>query len=196
MTVARYAARTAVFAAAYLLVHWVGTLLPGFSPLAVAAVWLLAQGRWGLRRFDVITLGTVTAVSATVAGAGLLLSLALAATVTLPALLFATLVERRLPGWWQGHGDRFRPRRDRVGRLAAVAALSAAACLVLRAVTATGLSGSGLVLAALCDTATILLLTLAGRALRRSRGPRAGGVLSVAPATVAPLSRTQGRGRR
>ncbi|MEU4427979.1 hypothetical protein AB0F81_45775 [Actinoplanes sp. NPDC024001] len=173
----RYAARTAGFAAAYLVAFWaagplgLALLVP---PLVVAAVWLAAQARFGLRRFDVIALATTVMVAASLEGAGLLLAATVGIGAVLPALLFAILLERWLPGYWRGHGDRFRRSRDAVARLAGVAALTAAAGVVLQEVTnpGTGLLQLGVTL--LRDTAVLVLLTLATRAVRRTREPRRG----------------------
>ncbi|KUL39105.1 hypothetical protein [Actinoplanes awajinensis] len=179
MTVTRYAARTAAFAAAYLLAYWAGIPLAVLSPVAVAAVWMLAQGRWGLRRFDVITLATLTAASAIAHGAGMLMAFGLAAAVTLPAMIFAVLLERWLPGWWQGHGDRFRPRRTRLVRLAAVAALTAVTSVVLQAILSPEPSVYDVSLRLARDVVTLLAVTLAGRALLRPRTPQRTGLTLV-----------------
>ncbi|BCJ46314.1 hypothetical protein GCM10010168_59530 [Actinoplanes ianthinogenes] len=179
MTVARHAARTAAFAAAYLLAFWAGGFL-FLSPLPVAALWLLAQSRTGRRRFDVIVLATVTAVAATLNGAGPLLAFSLAAAGTLPALLFAVLTDRWAPGWWQGHGDRFRSLRSRLSRLAAAAALSAGTAGLLQAILTPDISRYATALATLRDAAAVLLLVLAARTLRRRpRTPRPTGALTV-----------------
>ncbi|GAA4601830.1 hypothetical protein BJY16_004038 [Actinoplanes octamycinicus] len=178
MTVARHAIRTAAFAAAYLLAFWAGGYL-FLSALPIAALWLLAQTPSGRRRFDLIALATTTAVAATLNGAGPLLSLAVAAAGTLPALLFAVLTERWAPGWWQGHGDRFRSLRHRLSRVAAAAALSAAAAGLLQAVLLPDTPWYAAPLTTLRDTAAILLVTLAARALRRSRAPRTPGLTLV-----------------
>ncbi|GIF05712.1 hypothetical protein Asi03nite_32500 [Actinoplanes siamensis] len=181
MTVARYVARIAAFAVVQLLAF-------PFLPLPVAAVWMLAQGRWGLRRFDVIALATLTAAATVATGGGTLSGLGAAVAVTAPAVLFAVLVERWAPGWWLRHGDRFRPGRARLARIAAAAALSAVAALVLRAVITPGMSLSGVLLTLLGETAGTLLLASAARAL--------GAFLPGPPADVAPLARTGGRSRR
>ena len=168
MTVARYAARTAAFAVGYLLVYWVAGLYL-ILPSVVAAVWMLAQGHWGLRRFDVITLVTVAVASAIVSGGSMLPGVGRAAVIAAPALLFAVLVERWLPGWWQGHGDRFRSPQVRLGRVAGAAGVSSVAFLVLFTmlfrVPALGFLGTPVVYAV-----AVLLATLAGRAIRRTAG--------------------------
>lgn len=187
MTVARYAARTAGFAVTYLLAFWAGAFL-FLSPLPVAALWMLVQGRWGLRRFDVITLVTATTVAGILGGSRLLPSFGLAAMITLPALMFAVLVDRWAPGWWQGHGDRFRSLHTRLLRITAAAALSVVAYLVLQAVLMPGLSAFAVIFTLARDMAAIMLLTLAGRAVARK--------LSAAPATVAPLVRAGDRSHR
>ncbi|WIM98781.1 hypothetical protein ACTOB_002395 [Actinoplanes oblitus] len=190
MTVARHATRTAAFAAAYLLTFWAGGFL-FLSALPVAALWLLAQTPSGRRRFDVIALATTAAVAATLNGAGPLLSLVLAATGTLPALLFAVLTERWAPGWWQGHGNRFRSLHNRLSRLAAAAALTAATSGLLQAVLIQDTFRYATLLTTFRDAAAILLLTLAARTMRRSPaspgrpasprtpGSRGGGHLTV-----------------
>jgi hypothetical protein len=178
MTVARYAARTAAFAAVYLLAYWLGLFIM-FSPLPVAAIWMLAQGRWGLRRFDVITLATVTAASSVAGGSSMPAAFGLAALVTIPALIFAVLVERWLPGWWQGHGDRFRAGHTRLLRLAGAAALSVAGYLVLQAVMMSGISVFAVIFTLARDVAALSLVTLAGRAIVRSLAPRAAGLTVV-----------------
>lgn len=167
MTVARYAARTAAFAAAYQLVYWAGSFLP-FWPLPVAAVWMLAQGHWGLRRFDVITLVTVTAVAGILGGAQMLTAFGQAAMITLPALGFAVLVERWVPGWWQGHGDRFRSRQTSLARVAGAAAVAAVAFVVLH-IALLGLPGLGALGTPVLYAAAVLLVALGGRAVNRPR---------------------------
>jgi hypothetical protein len=187
MTVARYAARTAAFAVTYLAAFGAGAFL-FLSPLPVAALWMLVQGRWGLRRFDVITLVTATTVAGLLGGSHLLPSLGMAAMITLPALVFAVLVERWAPGWWRGHGDRFRSPQTRLVRVAGAAAVSVVAYLVLQAVLMPGISAFAVIFTLVRDVAAIVLLTLAGRAVGRK--------VSVGPATVAPLVRTGDRGHR
>ncbi|WP_436520564.1 hypothetical protein [Actinoplanes sp. HUAS TT8] len=175
MTVARYAARTAAFAAVYLLFSWVGW---SFVALPVAAVWMLAQGHWGLRRFDVITLVTITTAASIAGGTSMLAGFGAAALITFPAMMFALLVERWLPGWWQGHGDRFRSRRTRLARVAAAAALCAVAFVVLYAVLL-GIPMFGLLIEPVLLTAAVFVAALAGRALNRGRTPRVTGLTLV-----------------
>ncbi|MFI1996128.1 hypothetical protein [Actinoplanes sp. NPDC020271] len=165
MTVARYAARTTAFAAVYLLVSWVADVYLILPPV-VAAIWMLAQGYWGLRRFDVIALVTVTVAAAVADGGSMLGGFALAVVITAPALLFAVLVERWAPGWWQGHGNRFRSQRVRLGRVAGAAAVSGIVFLVLFAV-ASGVPALGLLGTPVVYAVTVLLGALAGRALKR-----------------------------
>lgn len=174
MTVARYAARTAAFAAVYLLVYWVVDFYL-VLPAAVAAVWLLAQGFWGLRRFDVITLVTVTTASAIAGGGTMAGGFGRAFVITVPAMMFALLIERWLPGWWQGHGDRFRSRRTRLTRLAGAAGASAVTFLVL----ATLLLGTPALVVPVVYITLVLAAALAGRAVTRSRTPRAAGLTLV-----------------
>ncbi len=177
MTVARYAARTAAFAAVYLLVSWVLDFSLVLPPV-VAAVWMLAQGHWGLRRFDVIALVTITTAVAIAHGTSMLSGFGAAAVVTFPAMLFALLVERWLPGWWQGHGDRFRSRRTSLTRVAGAAGLSAVAFVVLHAAMS-GVPALGLVLTPVVHAAVLLPAALAGRAINRSRTPRTAGLTLV-----------------
>jgi hypothetical protein len=184
VTVARYATRTTAFAVAYLLLLWadsseIGVFPLLLPPLALAALWMLAMGRWGLRRFDGITLATVTAAGSIAAGADMLPAIGLAAVITAPALLFAILVERWLPGWWQGHGDRFRSRLTRLGRLTGAAALTAVAYLVLQAVLMPGMPLLGLVLTPIQYTVVLLVVALAGRTVNRFRAPRKPGLTLV-----------------
>jgi hypothetical protein len=184
VTVARYAARTAAFAVAYLLLlsahnAGIGVFLILLPPVALAALWMLAMGRWGLRRFDGIILATVTAAGSVAAGAGMLPAFELAGLITAPALLFAMLVERWLPGWWQGHGDRFRSRLADLGRLTAAAALTAVASMVLQAVLMTGMPLFGAVGTPVQYTVVLLLVTLGGRTVNRFRAPRTPGLTVV-----------------
>ncbi|WP_328469540.1 hypothetical protein OHA21_02115 [Actinoplanes sp. NBC_00393] len=173
--ISRYAARTAAFAAAYLAIFWLsGQLGPVMllTPIAVGAIWLVAQTRYALRRFDVIALATTSMVAGTLDGAGLLQTFTIGVWAVVPALFFAMLLERWLPGYWLGHGDRFRRTRASFGRLAGAAALTAVAGLTIQELI---LPGTGLLHAAfqlLRDTAIIVLLTLATRAVRRTRQPR------------------------
>ncbi|MBG0561000.1 hypothetical protein [Actinoplanes aureus] len=171
----RYAARTAAFAAVYLAAFLAsGPLGPAVlvPPIAVAALWLVAQSRYGLRRFDVIALTTASMVAATLEGAGILLCLAVAVWAVAPAVLFAVLLERWLPGYWLGHGDRFRRPRASLGRLAGAAALTAVAGLVIQEVTNPGTGSVAAGLQLLRDTAAIVLPILAVRAVRRTRAGR------------------------
>lgn len=171
----RYAARTAAFAAGYLASFWLAGLLgPAMllSPVAVGAFWLVAQTRYRLRRFDVIALATTSMVAATLAGAGLLTMVTAGVSAVVPALLFAVLLERGLPGYWLGHGDRFRQQRSTLARLAGAAVLTAVTALVLQEVTDPGAGPLPAGLQLLRDTAVIVLLTLAVRAVRRTRARR------------------------
>jgi hypothetical protein len=169
----RYAARTAAFAAVYLVAFrasgplGLALIVP---PAVVGALWLAAQSRYALRRFDVIALATVSMVAATLEGADVLTAAAVGVGAVVPALLFAVLLDRWLPGYWLGHGDRFRRTRTAVARLAGAAALTAVTALVLQAVTRPGVEPLLAGLQLVRDTAVIVLLTLATRAVRRPRG--------------------------
>ncbi|GAA2898372.1 hypothetical protein Acy02nite_84320 [Actinoplanes cyaneus] len=170
MTVARYAARTTAFAVVYLLVYWMADLYLILPPV-VAAVWMLTQGHWGLRRFDVIALVTVTVAAAIAGGATMLSGFGRAAVITAPALLFAVLVERWLPGWWQGHGDRFRAWHVSLGKVAGAAAVSAVAFLVLFT-TMFGVPALGFLGMPVVQTVAVLLVALAGRTMKRQATKR------------------------
>ncbi|SDT44989.1 hypothetical protein [Actinoplanes derwentensis] len=174
MTAFRYALRSASFATAYLVVYLTCTVLPWFPvpALAVAAVWLTAQTGYGNRRLDVVMLATVAMVGATLNGAGLLLCAVAAIVAVLPALLFAVLMQRQLPGFWQGHGDRFRKPRAALVRLAGIAPLAAATGIVLETVADTGFAAAPAALHFAIGTATLFLAPLAVRATRtHSDGP-------------------------
>ncbi len=174
MSVFRYALRTAGFAALYLAATVAGlaTAASGsgvrlFWPAAaVGALWLVAQGRYGRRNLDVIAL-SVAAVLAPGNDGGLLHSFVQAVPQVVPALLFAWLFDRRLPGYWLGHGDRFRRAGASLARLAGVAALSALSAAVLLKVVNTdlGLGEAGYVFVR--DSAALLLVVLAARGVRR-----------------------------
>ncbi|MDI6100948.1 hypothetical protein QLQ12_20245 [Actinoplanes sp. NEAU-A12] len=177
----RDALRSAAFAAAYLAAFLVTAMIPVFPlpPLVVAGVWLTAQAGRVPRRFDVIALATMAMVAATLQGAGLLMSATVAVWAVIPALLFAVLLEHWLPGYWLGHGDRFRRPRAALGRLAAAAALTAAASLVLHGVIDTDLVSGAVAIQFARDTAVLVLVPLAVRAVRRSRSPRRAGLSVV-----------------
>ncbi|MEV0903118.1 hypothetical protein [Actinoplanes sp. NPDC049802] len=167
MSLPRYALRSAAFAAVFLT----AALTLG-APLAVAALWLTAQHRYAHRRHDVVMLATAAMVWATLEGAGLLMSAVVAVATVVPALLYAVLLQRWLPGYWLGHGDRFRRPRAALGRLAASAALAAGAAAVLSAVIDTAFSPLTAALFLAGNTAALMLAPLAVRAARRSREPR------------------------
>lgn len=168
--IARYAARTAAFAMVYLVTFWasgplgLALLVP---PTVVGALWLAAQSRYGLRRFDVIALATTSMVAATLEGANLLAAAVAAVWAVGPALLFAVLLDRWLPGYWLRHGDRFRSSRTSAGRLAGAATLTALAALVLHAVVTPGTEPLLAAVQLVRDTTAIMLLTFAARAVRR-----------------------------
>jgi hypothetical protein len=186
VTLSRYALRAAGFAALYLLATLAGqatAVEPGGVPLIwpaapVAVVWLLAQARYGLRRFDVIALSTVAAAVA-VLHHSFLAALVQAAAQVLPALLFAGLLDRLLPGYWRGHGDRFRRLPVALTRLAMTAAAAGAAGAVLHSVALTiSLSALDAGYLFLRDTTAVLLTVLLVRTARRrltDRDRRGGG---------------------
>jgi hypothetical protein len=177
----RYALRSAAFAAAYLAAFLAAAATP-FSPLpplAVGAVWLVAQAGYARRRLDVVMLATAAAVAATLEGAGLLMSATVAVWAVVPALVFAMLLERWLPGYWLGHGDRFRRPRAALGPLAGAAGLAAAAGVVLAGVIDTGFDPVTVMFHLTRDTAALTLVTLGVRAVRRSRSPRRSGLTVV-----------------
>ncbi|WP_433795323.1 hypothetical protein [Actinoplanes sp. CA-252034] len=174
----RYALRSAVFVTVYLAAFLIAPFIPllPLAPLVVGAVWLTAQARYGLRRFDVIMLATATAAGATVQGAGLMMSLTVAAWAVLPSLLFAVLLERRLPGYWQAHGDRFRQPAVAVLTLAGIALLTAGAGAVIWGVIDTETS-FGVPVAR--DAVMLVLAPLTVNTVRRRRSPGRSGLTVV-----------------
>ncbi|MDY7084984.1 MAG: hypothetical protein SYR96_07760 [Actinomycetota bacterium] len=165
MSLSRYALRTAGFGALYLLATFAGSTL--FWPAAVVgALWLVAQGRYGRRNLDVIAL-SVMAVLAPGPGDGLLHAFVQAVPQVVPAVLFAVLFDRWLPGFWLGHGDRFRRRGPAVGRLAGAAGLAGLTGAVLYKVVDTSLGFGDVGYALLRDTVCVLLAVLAVRAVRQ-----------------------------
>lgn len=170
----RYAWWTAGFAALYLLATVAGRAtgdgVPPFWPAAaVGAVWLVAQARFGLRRLDVIALATAAAV-VPATGHGILAALALAVPEVVPAVLFAWLLERWLPGYWRGHGDRFRRPGPTLARLAAAAATAAAAGALLRSVVAGEFAALDAGYLLVRDASAVLLTILVVRAVRTTHG--------------------------
>ncbi|BAL88918.1 hypothetical protein AMIS_36980 [Actinoplanes missouriensis 431] len=180
MNIQNYALRSAVFAAVYTTVAWAAAGPLALSPImlpavAIAALWLVAQSRFGRHRYDVIMLATATAVAATLHGAGLLLALTYAVAGTIPAVLFMMMLNRMLPGYWLGHGDRFRRRNAVTGRLAASAAVAAVAGVVLVEIIDPEAATAGwATFAAVRDTALIMLVVWAARSYRLSKEPRRG----------------------
>ena len=182
MSLSRYALRTAGFAALYLAAVFAGraTAVDGVHLLwpaaAVAAVWLVAQARYRLRRFDVIALATMS-VSIGVLNHGLLGALAGAVPQVAPAALFAVLLNRWVPGYWRGHGDRFRRQGRALARLVAAAATAGLTGAVLHSVVlTTGLPALDAGYVLLRDTTAVLLAVLLARTARqrltgRSEGP-------------------------
>ncbi|WP_127502138.1 hypothetical protein [Actinoplanes solisilvae] len=178
----RYALRTAGFAALYLLATFAGLATTESAggvrllwPAAVAgALWMVAQARCGRRNLDVIAL-SVVAVLAPGNGDGLLHAFVQAVPQVVPAVLFAWLFDRWLPGYWLGHGDRFRTVGRSLARLAGAASLAALAAAALLKVVDTELSvaEAGYVIAR--DTTALLLAVLAFRFVRRlAPGTRTG----------------------
>lgn len=177
----RYVLRSAVFVAVFLAGFLITPSIPVFpaAPLVVGAIWLTAQAGHGLRRFDVIMLATAAAVGATFQGAGLFLSLTIAVWAVLPSLLFAVLLDRLLPGYWRGHGDRFRRPGAALLRLAGIAFLTAAAGTVIWAVIDTGSEGLPPPVPFGRDLVMLFLVPLAVNTLRRLRSPRRAGLTVV-----------------
>ncbi len=168
MTASRYVLRSAAFVAAYLVVFLVCATSPWFPvpAVAVAAIWLTAQGRFGQRRFDVIMLATTAAVGATLDGASLLMCAVVAILTVVPALFYAMVMDRRLPGYWLGHGDRFRRPRAALVKLARIAPLTAFTSLVLEGVADTGFDVGPALLRAAALAVVLFLAPLAVRATR------------------------------
>ncbi|MGK5682822.1 hypothetical protein [Actinoplanes sp. URMC 104] len=175
----RYALRTAGFAASYLLATVAGlhTAESGAGvrllwPAAViGALWLVAQARSGRRNLDVIAL-SVTAVLAPGGSTDPLTAFAHAVPQVVPALLFAWLFDRWLPGYWLGHGDRFRRPGPTLARLAAAATLAAISGAVLSQVVDPGLSAGEAGYLVVRDTTAVLLAVLATRGVRHLRRRR------------------------
>ncbi|GIF44965.1 hypothetical protein Axi01nite_92760 [Actinoplanes xinjiangensis] len=177
----RYALRSAMFVTVYLAGFLIAPLVPVFplAPLVVGGVWLTAQAGYRRRRFDVIMLATATAVGATLQGAGLLLSLAIVGWAVLPSLLFAILLNLWLPGYWRGHGDRFRRPSAAVLPLAGIAVLTAGAGMVIWAVIDVGFEESAVVVPFVRDVIALFLAPFAVNAYRRLRSPRRSGLTVV-----------------
>jgi hypothetical protein len=181
MSMVRYALRTAGFAALYLLATMAGLATPGsnsgvrlFWPAAVVgALWLVAQARFGRRNLDVIALAVV-AVLAPGSGDGLLHSFVQAVPQVVPALLFAWLFDRWLPGYWLGHGDRFRRLGPTLTRLTAAAAVAAGSGAVLYKVVDTGLGFGEAGYVLVRDFSALMLAVLIARAVRQVAGRRRG----------------------
>lgn len=185
MSLARYAIRTASFAALYLVATLLGHLtevgrtgVALFWPAAVVgAVWLLAQAPYRMLRFDVIALGTVAA-SVAVTSHGLLAALALAVPQVVPAVLVVFLAQR----WVPRTGPAF-------ARLAGVAATAAAAGAVLHGVIdLVGFSATEAGYLIVRDTASVLLAFLALRSLGRQPAAPAKG-------TGRGMGKGRGKGR-
>lgn len=169
MSLPRYAARTAGFALLYLLATVAGMQTPSaggvhllWPAAAVGAIWLVAQSRFGRRGLDVVALSTAAALIPATEHT-LIGTFALAAVQAVPAVLFAWLLARWLPGYWLGHGDRFRRTAPTITRLAAAAGTAAAAGAVLHSLGDFSPAGAGFLLVR--DGTTVLLAVLATRAL-------------------------------
>lgn len=186
MSWSRYAARTAGFALLYVLATVAGgwTEVAGVHLLwpaaAVGAVWLVAQATYGKRNLDVIALG-VLATLLPGSSTGILTALAMAMPQVVPALIFAWLTDRWLPGFWLGHGDRFRRFGRTVARLAAISAVASVAGVMLRhIVSQEEVSAAVTGYPVLRDTVAVFVAVLVVRAARlRGTGPRAGAGLAV-----------------
>ncbi|SFF24807.1 hypothetical protein SAMN05421541_107482 [Actinoplanes philippinensis] len=174
----RYTLRSAAFVTVYLAAFLIAPIIPAspLAPLVAGGVWLTAQAGYGLRRLDVILLATATAVGATVQGAGLLMSITVAVWAVLPSVLFAVLLERLLPGYWRGHGDRFRRPAVAVATLAGIALLTAGAAAMIGAVIDTG---SWLAVPFARDAIMLFLAPLAVNTVHRLRSPRRAGLTVV-----------------
>ena len=194
MSLTRYALRTAGLAALYLLATSAGLATAQTTggvrllwPAAVVgALWLVAQARGGRRNLDVIALSVAAVLAPGHApghGDGLLHAFVQAVPQVVPAVLFAWLFDRRLPGYWLGHGDRFRTPGRSLARLAGVAFSAALAAAVLLKVVDTdlGLPEAGYVVVRDATALMLAVLTargVRGRALRRGQ-ERPGGAVDA-----------------
>ncbi|WP_250006223.1 hypothetical protein [Actinoplanes sp. M2I2] len=166
--------RTAGFAALYLLATVAGLATAGsesgvrliWPAAVVGALWLVAQGRFGRRNLDVIALAVV-AVLAPGNGDDLLQSFVGAVPQVVPALLFAWLSDRWLPGYWLGHGDRFRRTGPALARLAGAATTAALAAAVLLKTVDNELTLGEAGYVIVRDATAVLLAVLAARGVRR-----------------------------
>ncbi|XVU21573.1 hypothetical protein ACQPZJ_30410 [Actinoplanes sp. CA-054009] len=127
MSLARYGARSAGFALLYLLSLLAGHALDGalWPAAAVGAVWLVAQGAHGPRRFDALAMLVLAALVPRTTD--LLEGVTQALPQVIPAVLFAWLLDRWLPLYWHGvKGD--------LARLAGASAVAAVSGAVLQGV--------------------------------------------------------------
>ncbi|XVV08774.1 hypothetical protein ACQP2X_28450 [Actinoplanes sp. CA-131856] len=127
MSLARYGARSAGFALLYLLALFAGDALDGalWPAAAVGAVWLVAQGAHGPRRFDAMAMLVLAALVPDTDD--LLSGVIQAIPQVIPAVLFAWLLDRWLPLYWHGvKGD--------LARLAGASGIAAVAGAVLQSV--------------------------------------------------------------
>lgn len=160
MSFSRYGVRITGFALLYLLALVAGTATGGvvWPAAAVGAIWLVAQAGYR-RRFDVLAMVVLSALAPTTDD--LLAGLAQAVPQVVPAVLFAWLLDRWLPGYWRGHGDRFRRRETTLARLAGTAAVASVAGAALEGVALTtdfGFADAGYALVR--DTVTVLAAVL------------------------------------
>jgi hypothetical protein len=179
----RYGVRITGFALLYLLALVAGDATGGVvrPAAAVGAIWLVAQAGQR-RRFDVLAMMVLSALAP--ATGDLLAGLAQAVPQVVPAVLFAWLLERWLPGFWRGHGDRFRRPGTTLARLAGAAVVASVAGAVLQGVALTtdfGVADVGYALAR--DTVTVLAAVLLTRVLKQRFGkhPAAGQRLGQQP---------------
>ncbi|MBU2665019.1 hypothetical protein KOI35_16060 [Actinoplanes bogorensis] len=174
MNLSRYVLRTVAFGVLYLLATVAGLATTAsvsgvrvLWPAAVAgALWLVAQARFGRRNLDVIAL-SVLAVLAPGQSHDFLSSVVQAVPQVVPALLFAWLFDRWLPGYWLGHGDRFRRTGPALARVAGAAAVAALAGAVLQKVVDTDLAAVEVGYLFLRDATAVLLGVLVVRSVRR-----------------------------
>ncbi|MFI5889642.1 hypothetical protein ACIA5D_05920 [Actinoplanes sp. NPDC051513] len=173
MSFARYGTRLAGFAVLYLLALFVGSAAGGvvWPAAAVGAIWLVAQAGYGPRRFDVLAMMVLSALVPM--NDDLLAGVAQAVPQVVPAVLFAWLLDRWLPGYWRGHGDRFRRRETTLARLAGAAASAAAAGAVLQSVALIAdLDAAAAGYALVRDTVTVFAGVMLTRLLNQRFGKR------------------------
>ncbi|GAA0480922.1 hypothetical protein Ade02nite_56070 [Paractinoplanes deccanensis] len=185
MSIARYGARSAGFALLYLLALVAGQALDGalWPAAAVGAVWLVAQGAHGPRRFDALVMMVLAALVPDTDA--LLAGVTQALPQVLPAVLFAWLLDRWLPLYWQGLGERFYGAWPALGRLAGAAAVAGLSGAVLRSVLFPADFAAGeAVWAVLRDTLSVAVTILVVRAINQRYGTRAPEPRTAAPSEV------------